>query len=255
MTTASDIIAQAFREANIVPIGQTPTPNEQAEALPRLNNFIAWLFGTKLGELSWDWPIPPQRTAPVAARYPLRPENNALPSDVWPYPPNNVRLLAGNDTAETIYLPFSPNPGARIAVLNVGSTAPVTLNANGRFIEDAPSVVVTPATDAPREWFYREDIGSWRRVTVLALTDESILPAVYDDLLVCALAIRLAPRFGQQALPETISTYESSLQRMKQVYKQYMPVGGGFDPVLMSRQAHGGIGWTDDEGSLYGART
>lgn len=251
MTRASEIIAQGFREANITPIGRTPSDSENEEALPRLNNFISWLFGSKLGEFAMDWPVPPTRTAPVAARYPLRPQNTALPSDVWPYPPNNVRLLLGNDEATTIYLPYRPNPGARLAIADVGSTAPVTVDANGRRIESAATVSVA-AADAPREWFYREDLGSWQRVSALSLTDESPLPAEFDDLLVTALAKRLAPRFGQSILPSTQEVYVESLRKLSQRYHQEMPVGGGFDPVLMSKQAHDGEWWSGED-NLYGA--
>lgn len=250
MTTASEIIEQAFREANITPIGRAPTSAEQNEALPRLNNFIARLFGTKLGEFAMDWPVPPNRAAPVAARYPLRPQDTKLPSDVWPYPPNNVRLLLGNDTDTTVYLPYRPNPGARLAIADAGATASVTIDPNGRRIEGAPTISVG-AADAPREWFYREDLGSWQRVSTLALDDDSPLPAEFDDLLVTALAKRLAPRFGQEILPTTQEVYMDAMRRLEQKYQQYMPVGGGFDPVLMSKQAHDGAWWSGED-NLYG---
>jgi len=250
MTAASDIIAQAFREANITPIGREPTTAEQNEALPRLNNFISWLFGSKLGEFVMDWPVPPTRTAPVAARYPLRPQNTALPRDVWPYPPNNVRLVLGNDAAQTVYLPFRPNPGARLAVADAGATAAVTIDANGRRIEGAATVSVE-AADAPREWFYREDLGSWQRVSALALTDDSPLPAEFDDLLITALAKRLAPRFGQEVLRSTQEVYADTLRKIDRRYAQYMPVDGGFDPVLMSKQAHDQEWWSGED-NLYG---
>lgn len=250
MTTANDIIAQAFREANITPIGRDPTSAELNEALPRLNNFISWLFGSKLGEFAMDWPVPPSRTAPVAARFPLRPQNTALPSDVWPYPPNNVRLLLSLDTDQTVYLPYRPNPGARLAIADVGGTATLTIDANGRRIEGATTLPVR-AADAPREWFYREDLGSWTRVSALALTDESPLPAEFDDLLITALAKRLAPRFGQEVLRSTQEIYIETLRKLDQRYAQYMPIDGNFDPVLMSKQAHDGEWWSGED-NLYG---
>lgn len=252
MTAASEIITQAFREANVIPIGRSPSEAEQAEALPRLNNFISWLFGTKLGEFKMDWPVPPNRQAPVAAQYPLWPEDTKLPDDVWPYPPNNARLLVSISSATTVYLPYRPNPGAQFAVVDVGASAELTINANGRRIEGLAALTLTPADVSPRRWFYREDLGSWQRLTNLALTDESPLPAEFDDLLVTALAIRLAPRFGQEVLSSTAQVYADSLRKVNQRYHQKMPVGGNYDPTMQTRQSYGDD-WYGGEESLYGA--
>lgn len=252
MTQASEIITQAFREANIIPIGRTPSEAEQAEALPRLNNFISWLFGTKLGEFKRDWPIPPNRKAPVPAQFPLFPEERRLPDNVWPYPPNNARLLVSISSASTVFLPYSPNPGAQLSTVNVGASADITLNANGRLIDDLASIVLTPEEFHGLRWFYREDLGSWRRISSLSLTEESPLPAEFDDLLVCALAIRLAPRFGAEPLAATAQTYTDSLAKLEQRYKQYMPVGANYDLTMQTRQSFDNDFWPD-EGSLYGA--
>ncbi len=231
------------KDESVTPIGKAPTDAEIAEALPRLNTFIAWLFGTKLGEFVSDWPVPPQRTAPV-------PADTALPSTVCPYPPNNARLLIGIDEATTVYLPFRPNPGARLGLADVGSSAPITINANGRLIEGAAEITLTASEATPREWFYREELATWVRVANLGLEDESPLSFEFDDLLITALAKRLAPRFGSEVLVSTQETYAVSLSRLEKKYQQYMPENGNYDPVNQTRQAYNN-GFYGDEGALY----
>lgn len=251
MTTANDIIEQAYREANIVPIGKSPSTDEINEALPRLNNFIDWLFGTKLGEFVMDWPVPPSRTAPVAARFPLRPQNEQLPADVWPYPPNNVRLLNNLEADTTVYLPYRPNPGAQLEYVKIAGTGTMTINANGRLISGGLEQVIDVALSGPLKWVYREDLANWVQRTTLTTADESPLAPDFDDLLITGLAKRIAPRFGAEVLASTQETYVEALDRLKKRYQQYMPKGGGFDPVLMSKQAHDEQWFSNDEG-LYG---
>jgi hypothetical protein len=251
MTTASDIITQAYREANIIPIGKVPNVDQIAEALPRLNNFIAWLFGSKLGEFVMDWPTPPSRTAPVPANYPLRPQRDQLPSDVWPYPPNNVRILNRLAADTTVYLPYRPNPGSRCLVVDLGATGTLTLDANGRLIAGANTVALAPGHDRV-SYIYREDLASWTTAGTLVEADESPLAPEFDDLLICGLARRIAPRFGADVLPITESTYMDTMDKLKQRYQQYMPKTGGFDPVLMSKQAHDDDFLFGDEEQLYG---
>jgi hypothetical protein len=251
MTTATEIITQAFREANILPIGKSPTEAQFTEALPRLNNFISWLFGTELGEFMYDWPVAPNRTAPVAADFPLLPEDNSLRANQWPYAPNNARLLVNRASPTTVYLPFRPNPGALLGLVNVGSTTTFTINANGRLIEGSPTLALNMTETTTLRWIYREDLASWTRVTELALTDESFLAPEFDDLLICALAVRLAPRFGQEALPETTAIYAASLDKMRKRYAQTVPMTGTYDPTMETRQSYDGEYW-GDEGALYG---
>lgn len=252
MTTATELITQALRESNVIPIGTAPSTAQLNEALPRLNNYIESLFGTKLGEFFFmDWPVPPRQTSPVNARYPLAPADTKLPRNVWPYLPNNVRIVASPTEATTIYLPRKPNDGARIGLADVGSTADLTIDANGRYIEGVAVLTLTPADDAPREWFYRADLGTWQRRAPLALTDESPFPAEFDDLLVTGLAIRLGPRFGKRPPQETAITNQRMERRLKQRYKQLMPKDGGFNPEYYSRQAHGMNDRAPYDSSLY----
>lgn len=246
---ASEIIEQALRESNTIPLGRAPTDTQKAESLPRLNNYIDGLFGTKLGEFIMDWPVPPRQTSPVNARWPLSPADTKLPRNVWPYLPNNVRIVNSVDSPTTIYLPRKPNDGSRVGFADVGATANLTINANGRFIEGGPSVILAAASDAT-EWFYRADLGSWQKRAPLTLDDPSPLPVEFDDLLITGLALRLGPRYGQEPTRATAQTNMAMERRLKQRYHQIMPKWGQWNPRMLSEQAHGENSYYEGEGNL-----
>lgn len=239
MTTARSLIQQAFREGNITPIGRSPTDAELSEGLVRLNRFIDGVYGHELGENLVDWPAPrPQRTAPVAANYPQLPYPSStdmavmsqplatdLSLNISPFPPKNSRIVWGRRTM-TIYLPEQPDPGSRIAFVegtglgdDGAEGAELTIDANGRTIEGAPTLVLTSPAK-PRQWLYREDTGDWRPVVALALDDECPFPEEFDDFWVVALAMRLAPRYGKTTAPETQLVAQRMLTKLKARYRQ-----------------------------------
>lgn len=232
MSTALQLITAAYREGNNKAVAVTPTADEQTETLVSLNRIISFLIGHELGEPLYEWPIsPPQRTAPVGTQYPLAQGANDLPSTVWPYPPANVRLMASVTVATTVYLPEAPDDGARISYVDVNSSAIVTLNGNGRFIQDTfglyGTTVALDDLDGVASWFYRADIGTWVYLQPLLITDSSPFPDEFDDLLITRLAMRLSPRLGQAPRSDTLYTYNLMLARFKARYKQTPPVLGG----------------------------
>jgi hypothetical protein len=244
MTTAADIVRRGFREDNLIPIGRAPTLAEQTEGLELLNSFIKSVYGYELGEFMEDWVAPqPQRTAPVAANfpqlpYPLGSDAMVNPSpfaddyslNIYPYPPSNSRIV-WDGNAVTLYVPEQPRPGARIAVVQGSGArtnpAPgqlLTLNGNGRLIETAvgvvaPSVVLTQPI-SPMSWFYRADIGVWKLIAPLTFTDEVPFPEDYDDFWICALSMRLAPRYTKQVSANTTAALTRLLGRMKAEFRQ-----------------------------------
>ncbi len=213
----SEIISEAFREGNLKPVGIAATSGEATEALSRFNRLVRTLYGWALGENLSDWAVPPRRTAPVAAFYPLAPGASDLPDSVWPYPPCNVRLINSVTSATTIYLPQYPNDGARIGYADVGATAVLTIDANGRLIEGATTIT---APSEASEWMYRGDLGNWQLVEALVSTDDSPFPAEFDDLMVCALSIALAPGFQKEVSEVTTLTYRTGKAKMKARYHQ-----------------------------------
>lgn len=200
MTAAIDIIRSAYREGNFEPIGHDPTAEQVAEGLDRLNALLGALFSVELGELQRDWPIVHEWSEEEDKRYPLTPGSDEETVVPWKYPPQNVRLLHHIKVPTTLRLPAHPTDGARISVLNMGSSAKLTLHASGRLIESKPLVVGTPGEMNRKTWFYRADLGDWVLLPE-RIEDESgelPLPAEYDDYFVTGLAMRLAPRYGIQ---------------------------------------------------------
>lgn len=212
MTTIRTLITDAYRESGIIPVGEELDADIFEEGLRRLNALYDSLFGHDLGE-----PLLPLSygTSGVSNTYAL--EEDVAPEILSSYIPANVRLILNIDEAVTLYLPPNPDDGARFQIVdNAGNLATynVTLDANGRRIEDA--LTVTLATnDLNRSWFYRGDLGKWVRVTALEADDESPFPAEFDDFLVTLLAYRMGPRHGAQTADSTIEV----LKRMKKLFR------------------------------------
>jgi hypothetical protein len=252
---ASRAVERAYREAAIKPIGSVLTDAEYEEGLDRLNGFLASLFSGEIGQLLADWQVPiVLRTAPMAA------DNLALPfpqnlttldqpyaPTEYPvtsrelYPPANVRVLWGGQEETTIYLPEFPHDGARVEFVNVNSAASLTVLGNGRRIDGGTSLVF--ASDAvPVLLFYRADLGSWFPIAHLTLTDESPLPAEFDDLLVAGTAIRLTALDEISPQSGTMFIYDRLLKRCSQRYRQ--PANQPYDSLAMtpSMQPYDGRG-------------
>ena len=243
MTLASAIIQSAFREGNILPVGKSPTTDEQTEALERLNRYVKGVFGYEMGENFADWMVPaPQRTAPLAANYPQMPlpqdtlgsimplpYGNDPTSVIYRYPPANSRIVWGLRD-ETAFFPELPSDGARMSFAcgsgagDSGATGQVlTLDGNGRTIEGQDQLLITattPTLPAPREWLYRADLAGWVAVTDMALTDQLPFPPDFDDLWIAALAIRLAPRYEKQVHPATVDCFKNMMTKLKARYRQ-----------------------------------
>jgi hypothetical protein len=257
-TLAGDIVQAAYREGNLIPPGTQASAAEVSEGLTLLNRLIESFFGLEIGEPLVDWPAPsPQRTAPVAANYPQWPRfdqsapgqpgqlNNA--AFVWPYPPQNSRIVWGRVTA-TVYFPENPNPGARMGVvagtgLGDGGLpgSVLTLDANGHTVDGAGTLsLVDPVSTVT--WHYWEHTGDWTRYTPLAaLTTPMVFPSSFDDFWACSLAIRLASRYGKVTAQETILTAKRGLVKLKTHYRQTNPtVYGALDFPPSGQSFRGG---------------
>lgn len=250
MTTASEIVKNAYREGNLVPLDATTgtpvtTPGQDAEGLALLNRFIFSLLGFELGEFSLDWPVPPSQTSDVPARYPILPKGTQLRSDQWPYPPANVQVITKLVESTTIFLTQDPEDGARVQFSNIGDpdTFNLTIDANGRLVKGALVSVETPGELDGQILFYRADLSDWQLVTTLTADDDSPFPFVYDDLLEVATFIRLAPRYGRSVSTESAATFKRLMTRMKTQYRQKMPQPSsepnGFFLPASDSQRHG----------------
>lgn len=239
MTTALSIITDAYREGNLIAVGVTPSSAEQAEALGVLNRFIMGVFGEEMGENLADWPVPlPQRTAPVAANYPQLPYPMGLDGDLLGVPlptslsndfaftpPKNSRLVFGGITSR-VYFPEEPDDGSRMSIVQGSGAgdsgtpgAVLTLDGNGRTIETANTKVLTDPV-SPAQWLYRADTADWVAVSTLLIGDTLPFPFELDDLWICMLAIRLAPRYNKAVAKETSDTAMRMMKKLKAKYRQ-----------------------------------
>ncbi len=225
MKTASEIAEQALREGNLIALGQPITAAQEAEAIDLLNRFIDSLLGFEIGEFAMDWATPPSQTSPVPARYPIRPRSTELPSDVWPYPPGNVRIVLKLVADTTIYMPQDPDDGARFLFINIGDadTHNLTVDGNGRLVKGGATVVDTPGNLNQQLWLYRADLSDWTLVTELSAADTSPLPGFYDDLLIIGTFIRLAARYGRDTSSESAAAFARLMKRLKTQYRQTVP--------------------------------
>lgn len=254
MTTARVLIQAAYREGNLIPIGATPNDDENSEALERLNRYIRGVFGFEMGEPLVDWPAPaPQRTAPVAANFPQAPWPQStdaailtspvasdMSQNVSPYPPKNSRIVWGGKAALKVYFPEQPDDGSRMSLV-VGALADLsqvlTLDGNSRTIEGAPTQAQpTPPTN--KEWLYRADVADWRIVEDMAIDDECPFPNEHDDLWICLLSIRLAPRYNKAIMPETQAIAKVALARLKAKYRQAVNTVYGSQDYPRSLQSY-----------------
>ncbi len=191
MALVSEIIKDAFREANLIPIMQSPTLDEQAEALRLLNRFVRSIFGNEAGDKLQSFAV---GSLNVVTTTQLPIFDFTTPN----YVPLNARLMVNISAATQVNLHPDPEDGSRIAVVDVAgnfNTFNLTLRGNGRGVDTATTAVLNTAS-LKKEWFYRADLGSWMTISDLQLTDVFPFPQEFDDFFIIGLALRLNPRNG-----------------------------------------------------------
>lgn len=239
----SDIITDAFREAGLIETGGVPEAAESEEALRKLQSLFSSLFGNELGD-----PL-------ITINYGANNLTNyyAVAQDVsssiaGAYVPVNHRLVLNISSPQVLFLDPNPRDGARFAVFDNGNnvaTNNVYLNGNGRNVEGSNGLLTLNTNGINREWFYREDLGSWVRVTDLSSSDESPLPNEFDDLLSISLAARLNPRYGAQMDPETVDYLSRMRRTFRARYKQITPVGAELGLIKLPSNPYW-MSWSSD---------
>jgi hypothetical protein len=97
MAFVTEIVKDAFREANLIPITQSPTLDEQTEALRLLNRFIRSTFGNETGDRLQSFPVGTNNVITTTS----------LPTYTFTgasYAPLNARLVVNTTAATTINL-------------------------------------------------------------------------------------------------------------------------------------------------------
>jgi hypothetical protein len=219
VTLISSIIADAFRERNILPLGRDPNTNQSTEALRLFNGNIRSIYGDDAGEGLTDWPL---------GTFGNESPNYGLPYTDYSitHPTLNRRLIATNTEAKTIYLTAYPQDGARMGIADPFSRLaafPVTLDANGRTIEGNATLLLD--TDGTfQEWFYRADLGQWVRITSLLATDQNPFPDDFDNFFIIGLALRLNPRYGREMDDQSALVFKSERRKFIARYLQSQPL-------------------------------
>lgn len=219
MTSVSDIIFSAYRDANGVSIHATLSAAEQLQGLQRLRSIIASVYGNEAGENLKDWPLGNYGRA--SPDYPI--DENA---DWLRRPWINTRMIATAQEARTVYLPGLPQDGARIALIDPYARLaayPVTIDGNGRTIEGAASLVVN-TNSFNGVWFFRADMGDWVRITGIEDSSEMPFPEEFDDYFIIALAMRLNPTFGRSLDPQSATRFKQQMNQLQARYVQSQPL-------------------------------
>jgi hypothetical protein len=217
MSTNRSIINKAFREAGITEVGETPETAEFTEALEAYNDLYMSLFGNELGD-----PLEPVNygTGGLTNSYALDSDESDEIDDY--FVPQNVRLYLNLDEAVTLYMHPKPRPGARVAVVDNRdnlATYNLILNGNGRKVEDAATLTLS-TNGLVREWFYRDDLGDWTRITDLTADTEAPLPREFDIFMQTALAVRLNPRYGAETDQNIIDILGRARKQLRARYRQ-----------------------------------
>lgn len=233
MTLISSIIADAYRESNLIALGREPTAGQVTEGLRLLNALFNAVLGDEAGEALTDWPL---------GNYGREIDDNTITAQQRTHPNINKRLLVLNEEPVTVYLTPAPQDGSRMAIADPSSllaTYPVTLDANGRRIEGAATLTLN--TDGTfREWFYRADLGDWVVISSKLSTDEMPFPADFDSFFITYLALRINPRYGRMMDEQSLSIFKSERKKFVSRYLQSQPLEANEDLSwpFMSRQTY-----------------
>jgi hypothetical protein len=213
MVKVSQIITDAYRESNNIPIGTVPNPDEQTEGLNIFNRLVRSLFGTEAGDPYVNFYIGNNNVNTSTSNNP-----NSFPGG-W-FPPVNTRIVCNNTQSQTFYMNPQPQDGERLAINDASNnfaTYPVTIKGNGSTINGSPTAVLN--TDGVNvEYFYRADLSDWQTISSLTLTSDLPFPVDFEDMFVIGLAMRINPRNGTQIDPQSIAAYKSLTSKFRARY-------------------------------------
>lgn len=214
MATLQLIIDRAFREQQVLDIGETPSAAQTAEALPILQGILTRAVIQK------PQTIVTLGTAPVTGirarprRFDDLTGTVALPQNVYV----NCRLTG----PKTILMPFNAGDGARVVIIDVAgnfATNSLTLDGNGSLVDGVLSSVL--ATNGQRaDFMYRRDLAEWRSVSPLIASSTVPFPDEYDDMFVLLLAIRLMVRYGRELDQSSMGILNEMRTRFQDQYRR-----------------------------------
>lgn len=243
-TLVSDLITDAYRESNLIPIGTTPTSAEVTEGLRLLNRIFFSVIGNEAGDPLTELPIGGQNISSPSG-YPIE----AWTRNTQWLVPLNKRLMLNLEDPREVRLHPEPSDGSRFAFRDISgnlATYNFTVKGNGRKIAGAAQQVFNTNNTA-KEYFYRADLGEWKEIpTALAASDPWFFPPEFDEMFVTALAMRLNPRHGQNMTQESMAVYQRSARQFKARYQQDIPTRSDIGLLrLTNKEAYGDGIWAD----------
>lgn len=235
MTITQQIITDAYRQSNLLSIGESPSLAQQDEGLRYLNRIVKSVFGNEAGD--------PLEVFPVGRNNINRPSGypwwNSVPDNDW-FVPKNTRIMLNLEEPVNLYLHPDPDDGSRFAVIDASenvSTFNATIYGNGRLIESALTQVLnTDGVD--KEWFYRADLGNWLLYAPLDTVTEFPFPEEFDDYFITLLAIRLNPAYGVQLDPQSQLIYNRSQRQLRARYTQDIPIRSELGLIRMPKTSY-----------------
>lgn len=223
MTTVLEIIRDAYRESNLIALGDVPSADQLDEGLTLLKRYRLSVYGTEAGEQLDPMPIG-RHNIQRPQGYPWY---DQVPDNTNWFVPANVRLYLNLEFAQIVYLSPNPMDGTRFAFRDESdnlSTYNFTVRGNGRQIDDQTELTFSTDGDA-REYFYRSDLSGWKVIDPLTPYDDWPFPEEFDDMFVIGLAMRLNPRNVIQTAPESVAAYKRLLLMFEARYRQSCEVG------------------------------
>lgn len=217
MTLVSSIITSAYRETNLIGLGVIPSAEETTEGLDRLQNIVTSTLGFEAGEQLEQLPLG-RNEIETPSGFPWY--GDSLPQ--YTCVPLNTRLMLNLSSDSTVSLHPTPCDGARFGIVDVSqnlATNNLVVNGNGRLIESSATLTLN-TNSLSREWFYRADLGDWKRVSTLLTSDQMPFPAEFDDMFITLLAMRLNPRHGNTLDPSSQAALNRSRSQFRSRYKQ-----------------------------------
>jgi hypothetical protein len=214
MTTIAQIITDAYQANNLIALSAIPTADEQAKGLRYTNRLFQALFGDEIGDKLSDGV--------------LSVNGITYPDYAYSYPINtfnvraNTRIINSSTAAVTINMPINPQGGARVSFIDLTgalSTNPVTIDASDRLVEGAATKVLDVDGDSV-DWFYRDDLASWQKISALELDDEFPLPEKFEELFISLLVLRLDPSVQVSMAEETGFLMKQMLRKLRATYRQ-----------------------------------
>lgn len=221
----------------MLPLGKDPTANQSAEALRLYNQILSSIYGGEAGERLQDWPLGTFDRDPNGCGYLLPFTDRRLH-----HPTINMRLIAVNLNAETIWLTPRPQDGARMGIADPFSRlseVPLTIDGNGRPIEGAASILLN-IDGTFREWIYRADLAAWLKISDVDMADENPFPQNFDIMFSILLAMRLNPRYGRMLDDQSVAALKQNKREFVARYLQSRPleIDDSISWPFMSRQGY-----------------